>query len=222
MLVGIEILALIITIVLAIFWIRDQGGNYEPWTVVCGAITGSMEIIRQWKNRKTKERSPSKAEDLANWAKNKGADLPLSELLPHVLRLSKKIGNEELEHWVRMELYGYDKHGGMREEDVVPEYREISGKYIDAFNNILVIDDPDLAFVNTYRFRLGVKELEELSNKSKMQNIRDENFVDLMRKQLKVEVLRFCFSPVSVAGVLNRIRNHLLEKIEKLDIEVRT
>jgi hypothetical protein len=41
----------------------------------------------------------------------------------------------------------------------------------------------------------------------------------LLRRDQNVDVFRFCFNPTEVVGVLDRIRNRLLEKINlaKLD-----
>jgi hypothetical protein len=218
MIVIVEIIALIITVILAIFWIRNPRGNYEPWTVICGVITVGSDIIRRLTKQKNEKSKPSTAEELVSWIQNEGLEKPLSQVLPRVLKLAKLINDNKLEHWVRMEINGYDKKVGMTEQDVVPEYREISGKYMDQYNRMLKISNPNLAFVNTYRFRLGVRQLEELSSKSEMQNIRDETFIDLLKENLKVDVIRFCFSPVEVAGVLDRIRNELMEKLDATEI----
>jgi len=214
MIIIVEIVALIITVILAILWIRDPRGNYEPWTVICGVVTVGSEIVRRLTKKKNEKTRLSTAEELVDWIQNEGLEKPLSQVLPRALKLARLINDNELEHWIQMEINGYDKKGGMTEKDVVPEYREISGKHMDQYNRMLKISNPDLAFVNTYRFRLGVRQLEELSNKNEMQNIRDETFVDLIKEHLKVDVIRFCFNPVEVTGVLERIRSELLNKLD--------
>ncbi len=114
-----------------------------------------------------------------------------------------------------MELYGYSEEGGMTEQDTVPEYRAVSGRYMDQYNRMLQIDDPELGFVNTYRFRYSVRILEDLAQKTDMQNIRDDDIIQILRKHLKVDVFRFCFSPVEINGILDNIRNRLMEKIRQ-------
>ncbi len=109
----------------------------------------------------------------------------------------------------------------MTEGDVVPEYREVTGRYMDKYNRMLEIQDPDLYFVNGYRFRVGVRQLEELARKDKMQNIRDEDIIELMRRELNVEISQFCFSPIEVVGLLDHIRNRLLEKINLVELSQR-
>ncbi len=87
---------------------------------------------------------------------------------------------------------------------------------MDRYDRMLKVDDP-YAFLNTYRFRYGVGKLEEIAKKNGMQNIRDENITELIREHLKVDVFRFCFSPVEIVGVLHSIRNQLLERISQLE-----
>jgi len=92
---------------------------------------------------------------------------------------------------------------------------------MDKYNRMLEIQDPNLHFVNGYRFRIGVRQLEELARKEKMQNIRDEDIIELLRRELSVDIFRFCFSPIEVVGVLDRIRNRLLEKINLVELAPR-
>ncbi len=138
--------------------------------------------------------------------------------MPRALQLSKLLGRQDLEHWVRLELLGYNQEGGMTEQDIVPEYREITGRYMDSYNRMLQIPSA-LHFVNGYRFRYGVRQLEELAKKEKMQNIRDEECIELLRRELNVDVYRFCFSPTEIVGVLDRIRNRLLEKVNSIELD---
>jgi hypothetical protein len=44
----------------------------------------------------------------------------------------------------------------------------------------------------------------------------------MLRQHLHVEVVRFCFSPIEVAGVLDRIRNHLLERVNRIGMHSET
>lgn len=219
-LVIIEIVAWVATIILAVFWVTNPAGNYEPWTVICGVIAAGAEGYRQFRNRSGNPPvSTSEPEELIRWIRNHGTEKPLSQVLPRALQLAQAIRHQDLEHWVRMELYGYTQEGGMTEGDVVPEYREVTGRYMDEYNRMLEIQDPNLHFVNGYRFRFGVRQLEALAKKEKMQNIRDEDIIELLRRELNVDIFRFCFSPTEVVGVLDRIRNRLLEKINLVELE---
>lgn len=47
MLLIIEIFSIFTVLILAILWIKNPSGNYEPWTVVCGVITAGIEIYRR-------------------------------------------------------------------------------------------------------------------------------------------------------------------------------
>ncbi len=214
----VEIIAFFAIVLLAVLWIRDSGGNYEPWTVVCGVVFVGIEIYRRYTKHYPNEHAPkSKKETLIHWIQENGSKQPLSHVLPKALQLAQLSADKDLEHWIRMELYGYAKEGGMTEQDTVPEYRDVTGTWVDQYDRMLHLTDPDLAILNSHRFRFGVGKLEELANKTEMQNIRDEDIIELIRSQLRVDVFRFCFSPVEITGILNHIRNLLLEKVNNLD-----
>jgi len=218
-LVILEITTSILTTWLAILWIHNPSGNYEPWTVICGVILAGSEIYRRGRNRPNDEiKQVSKPEELILWIQDQGVEKPLSQVLPRALQLSKLLNLHDLEHWVRMELFGYNQEGGMTEQDVVPDYREITGRYIDNYNQMVQMPS-ELHFVNGYRFRYGVRQLEELSKREKMQNIRDEECIELLRRELNIEVNRFCFSPTEIVGVLDRIRNRLLERVNLIKLD---
>ena len=215
-----EIIALLVTTAFAIMWVRDASGNYEPWTVICGVLTGGIEVYRRIRARSEgSSKRTSRLEELIRWIQDQGVEKPLSQVLPRALQLSQLLGDHDLEHWVRMELYGYTQEGGMTEKDAVPEYREVTGRYMDEHNRMLHIENPALHFVNGYRFRYGVRQLEELASKGNMQNIRDEDCIELLRRELHVDVFRFCFSPTELVGVLDRIRNRLLERIRQIGLD---
>lgn len=59
-----EIIALVVTAVLAILWIRDPSGNYEPWTILCALVGVIAEIYRRFKH-KTPNNSVSRSHDQA-------------------------------------------------------------------------------------------------------------------------------------------------------------
>ncbi len=217
-LVVVEIITAITTAVLAVMWIRDPSGNYEPWTIICGVVFGGVEIYRRIRTRSENGlNSFSKPEELIHWIQGQGAEKPLSQILPHTLRLSQLLDLKDLEHWVRLELYGYNQEGGMTEQDTVPEYREFTGRYMDSYDRMLNVPS-NLDFVNGYRFRYGVRQLEELAKKENLQNIRDEDCIDRLRQELNVDVNRFCFSPMEIVGVLDRIRNQLIEKVNRIEL----
>lgn len=216
MLVILELAALIATVVLAALWIRNPSGNYEPWTVLCGIVFTVGEVCRRHTKRFDHTSVPVSRKELLLWLQEQGSIKPLSELLPRTLQLAQTIQNKELEHWVRMELYGYNSDGGMTEGDNVPEYRAIGGRHIDIHDRILHFDDPKLHIVNVYRIRLGIGQLEELAKKTDMQNIQDPGYLQIIRENLGVDVYRFCFNPVEVVGVLQNIRNRMLEKVSAI------
>ncbi len=50
-LIALEITAAVATVVLALLWISDPGGNYEPWTVICGLMATVTELCRRFEAR---------------------------------------------------------------------------------------------------------------------------------------------------------------------------
>ncbi|MCH8837907.1 MAG: hypothetical protein IIA60_08945 [Candidatus Marinimicrobia bacterium] len=58
MLITLEVAAFVVTAVLAILWIRDPSGNYEPWTVLCGAGGMAIEIFRRFRGHHESDTTP--------------------------------------------------------------------------------------------------------------------------------------------------------------------
>ena len=163
-----EIIAAILTAVLAAMWIFDPSGSYEPWIVICSVVFIGTEIYRRkFPQDENTHKSLSKPEVLIQWIQSQGLKKPLSQVLPKTLQLSQLLDLQDLEHWSRMELYGYNQEGGMTEQDIVPEYREVNGRYMDIYDRMLQVPS-NIDFVNGYRFRYGVRQLEELAQKEKI------------------------------------------------------
>jgi len=153
------------------------------------------------------------SDSLTVWLDDNVHSSKLSESLPRMLRYAINSRIYNLERWVRLELYGYNEHGGMKESDVVPKYRAVAGRWLDKFGLIVDLSHyPDLAEVNEYRFRSEVALLEELAARTEMQNIADDYMTSLFRQHMGIEVVRFCFNPIAVRGTLDVIRNLLAEK----------
>jgi uncharacterized protein (TIGR02391 family) len=145
----------------------------------------------------------------------------LSEILPSVLILAKQINNQDLVKWTQLELGSYFNSNSALTEDVtVPEYRTVVGQYFGAYKRPLVFEDPGMQFVNQVRMRNSVAELEKLSEENKMLSIQDPSYLQLIRSNLKVDVQYFSFNSTALAGVLDGIRNALIEKLLQLAIEV--
>jgi len=223
LIITIEIIAFFAAAILAVLWALNPNGNYEPFTLLCGLVGTGIEIFRRLKKTNALadiQLTPnSTTYEIHKWLHKNLNRFNLSETLPHALDLANRINDSEFEHWIKMELYGYDEHGGMKESDVVPKYREVTGRHMDAYNRMLAIEDPKLDIVNSTRLRFGVGKLEELSGADDMLNIRDEGTINLMREHLGVDVYRFCFSPVEVASVLNNIKLKLMEWVRKINVE---
>lgn len=142
----------------------------------------------------------------------------LSKILPSVLMLSKKLGDKELEKWTGLELNGYYKN--MEKNDIVPEYRIVPGQYHDIYGRPLFLNDSKLAFINQYRLRNSISELEKFSQSNSLLSIQDLDFIEIIRQNLKVEVYSFSFSPTSVTGVIQGIKTNLINKLMNIEYRV--
>ena len=217
-----DILALILTTIIGIAWLMLPNKNWEPWLVLCGAGVAAVDLTRRLQDRKNKlsggistryDVATSK-DKLREWLDSNVYTAKLSESLPRALQFAKRIGDRELEHWVRLELYGYTKDSGMTEGDTVPAYRAVTGRWLDEFGRILDLSQyPELAIVNEYRFRFSIAKLEELAGKSEVVHLADDHCRNLIRTHMNVEVVQFAFSPVEIRGALDAVRNMLVEKI---------
>lgn len=141
---------------------------------------------------------------------------PLSAVLSQVLRLAEHAGDQELSMWARLELIGYTTENPVMTEEVfVPEYRTVRGQWFDVYNQLLVVDDPELEFINETRLRHGVSELEGIASAAGICALQLPKFSDIIRDNLHVEVSTFRFNPSSVAQVLSCIRGQLLDRVAR-------
>jgi hypothetical protein len=161
------------------------------------------------------EAPKTERDELVEWIRQNGFREPLSHVLSQIVRLAQIAGNADVEHWARLELFGYNADGGMREDEIVPEYRTIVGQLISEDDRPLMLPER-LAFLNTFRLRYGVGMLEEWAKTTEMQNIAHSGILDMVRRELNVHAARLCFNPVAIVQILNIIRNHALDKAQRL------
>jgi AbiTii len=156
-------------------------------------------------------------EEIVEWLRKNGFKELASHVLQQLLRLAQIVGNAEVEHWVRLELFGYGPEGGMKKGvDIVPEYRAVMGQYYDDYGRALRLPS-HYHFVNSYRFRYGVAMLEEWSKKTEMQSIADSTFTELIEEEFKVKVTQFSFNPVGIVEIVSAIRNRAMDKFRELE-----
>ncbi len=149
------------------------------------------------------------------------ASVPLSQLLPSILTLARRLNDSNLENWVRLEMDGYLKDNpAMNEDIVVPEYRAIAGRRSDEFGRPFVINDSRFHFINEERIRSGVAELEHLAKDNKMLTIHTPEANRIIREEFRVEVTRFTFHPSSISGVLSNIRSKLLDWLDEIEPDI--
>ncbi len=201
--------------ILAALWYYDPNGSYEPGFTVVTVMGAGIELLRRhcFKSDCSAKRKPTQHREVAALL---GAidSLPLSVLLPQALEMVRGTTNTAFEKWIRLELYGYDLAGGMKAEDVVPEYREVGGQHRDAHGRPVSFVS-QLGFLNTHRFRFGVKQLEELAAAPDGITIRDSGAAELIRSHLNREVSGFEIHASEVVSVLDRIRNIFREKLSR-------
>lgn len=142
---------------------------------------------------------------------------PLSGLIPELLILAQEADCSAVAKWATLELGGYFRGSSALTNDVVvPEYRTVVGQYSDRYGRPLVITDSRLHFVNEYRLRYSVPELEKMENHSGLLVIDDPTFNEMIRDKLNVEVHQFSFSPSCVSGVLSGIRARFIEILKEV------
>lgn len=146
----------------------------------------------------------------------------LSELIPKAIIVSKKINDPDLEKWLKLELNGYfSNNPAMTHEIKVPEYRTVGGLFYSSSNQPLIIQDPNLSFVNETRIRNGVFEIEDMKT-------REEKFIffidlksnQLIKQNLNVEVQYFKVSKASIGSILSRIRTELLDRLISIELDL--
>jgi predicted house-cleaning noncanonical NTP pyrophosphatase (MazG superfamily) len=141
----------------------------------------------------------------------------VSTLLDRVIEIAKKNGDASLERWAHLELEGYDNTNKyMKPEDVVPEYRGVPGEHRDASVRTLLIKNPQLNFVNIFRIRTPVPEIEDQAgSSSEVLAIKDPERSKILREKMNAEVCEFVFSRTALLGVLTSIREEAIRRSEK-------
>lgn len=148
---------------------------------------------------------------------------PLSRSLPVSLQIANTIADEGWASWIRLELMGYlADNPAMENSTIVPEYRAVTGSWYDDYGSLLILDDPNLAFINEIRLRHGVAELEGIAAGTGILSMRPTEFSELIRNNLKVDVCIFRFSPSSVCQVLTNVKVRLIDQLasrrDKIDV----
>ena len=145
---------------------------------------------------------------------------PLSELLPLALKLAVELKDSNFEKWLHLEYEGYFNTNPYLTNDIeVPKYRIVVGNYFDTYGRLINIQNPKLTFINEYRLRNGIAELENLSKKGSFIHIYDSNLMELINKNLHINAFRFSFSPSCIQDVLSSVRSRLINNLDKIKIK---
>lgn len=138
------------------------------------------------------------------------------KVLHRVLEIAEKNKDSNLTKWAHLELGGYDlsnKH--LTNDMTIPQYREVPGEYCDANGRPIVIRDPRLGFIYTRRLGNSVVELEHLYKKDCTLSIKDVNMHKIIYDNLGVEVSEFVINSISIAGILNSIKEEAISRSSK-------
>jgi AbiTii len=140
----------------------------------------------------------------------------ICKTLPKTLRLTKLLGDKDFERWILCEMKGYSPNT-INATEVVPEYRIVTGRHMDIYGRPLMLEDPNLSFVNVDRLRLSVRELEAHANKDGILYIQKLANIQILKEELGVDVIQFAFNRASIHGILDSIRSELLDRLHKIE-----
>ncbi|HIF9256003.1 TPA: hypothetical protein ACX6Q6_003013 [Photobacterium damselae] len=138
---------------------------------------------------------------------------PLSESLQNFLALATKTEDQELIKWAKCELTGYNNNE-MTDEDIVPQYREVSGYHTNDLRQKLVLPREDMQFINTTRIRNSVVELENYQEHGLI--MKDSNMCKIIHDSLDVHVTSFHVSASQVKQVLANVKCELISRLSRL------
>ena len=157
--------------------------------------------------------------EITNFVNSIATEESLSSLFHNGVILANRSKDLELKRWLKLELDGYfSANPVLTKADEVPKYRTVPGYHFDIYGNRLLINDPNLYFVNETRLRNGIKELEALiQSGEKNPQIDDPTRNELIKKFLGHEVRYFQFTSSSLKSVINNIRGELLERFLNLE-----
>jgi hypothetical protein len=140
----------------------------------------------------------------------------VSEILEKVIEIAEENNDEQLVKWAHLELGGYsNKNAYFTENDEVPKYREVPGEFRDHFGSTIPVD-PEHHFINILPLRDGAAELEQLAKTSEdLLSYKNPAHLKTLREQWGVQAWGFVFSPSSVVGVLNAIKQETFKRSRK-------
>ena len=133
----------------------------------------------------------------------------LSAVIPRVLQFARETQNAELEKWSRLELFGYLLSYGMSEDEKIPDHRHVLGQWIDPYDEPCQFPVRLRDMTRRFPMHFGVAKLESLSEGTEMKNITDKDLEQAFWENLRIEAVRFCFSPLDMKNVLTGIRQEL-------------
>jgi len=104
----------------------------------------------------------------------------------------------------------------MSETDLVPEYRNVPGRYVDQYKRMAPYYE-DIPGMGTFRFPNGVRELERHARSTNEISVHEPAILAMIQKNLKFDAVRFVCYPASILNVLDAIRSQLLDWLHRIE-----
>jgi hypothetical protein len=149
----------------------------------------------------TSEKTIKKYDDLLLKANSK--KIESSEILPYLVELARDLGDNDLEKWARLEMYGYTKDNPAFDKDTeIPSYRVLEGVYSNKSGKFAHGAENK---INEFFER--VDALEELYATKKMVRLGEDERDDLL------VTYYLTFYPDQIGDILRKIRSIIRDRL---------
>jgi hypothetical protein len=200
-------------------WITTRDGNWEPWAQATAVPAAFFLLVERF--MAAHEKSLPTGNELATLRRSAEHD-PLSVVLPKVISYARRHKLGKLEHWARLESGGWHGENGMKSDDIVPEYRTVTGTWFDVFGRRLDLSRQKAQYkeaelLEMDRLRQPVSELEALAKTSEFLAMRNESTIEMIKSLFDLTVDRLMFHPSVIDGILGRIRVELVSQLADIE-----
>ena len=147
----------------------------------------------------------------------------VSELVFKVMQLSRLVGDQQLEHWAKLEYNGYYRGNAIIPKEVtVPEYRVVVGEFRNEYGQAVVFDDPEITRALRYPLRTSIKELEKLSARGNMHTVKDNAWFAIINQTwaLNPGIVELRVPSLSLASVVETVRTKVMDGVYTLESKV--
>jgi len=139
-------------------------------------------------------------------------------------KLAREMKHAPLQKWVALETNGYLQDNPAMDESVnVPKHRFVPGQRFNEYEQVMIVQDAGLHFINQMPLRHGVAELERLAKRSNALTCHDALGAELLQEHFGPQYAQFRYfrmSPDSIHGVLSGIRSEAIDWLYKIKPEI--